>query len=130
MSSIPIRRSGASDIIKAWATAAPGHADQLRRGAWYPVLERETDGHVTVEIDRSAVKLRKEEVIVRADRPDQWSIVVRTGVMRPTLSGQKMVNQYAVCPDCAARQEFDGRPETLMCVRCRRAAKVDWSTTY
>jgi tRNA(Ile2) C34 agmatinyltransferase TiaS len=50
--------------------------------------------------------------------------------MRPTLSGPKLVTTYAVCPDCTSRQEFEGKPETLMCVRCRRAAKVDWSTTY
>ena len=37
---------------------------------------------------------------------------------------------YAVCPDCTGRQEFEGQPETLMCGRCRRASKVDWTTTY
>ena len=50
--------------------------------------------------------------------------------MRPTLAGPKLVTTYAVCPDCTGRQEFEGEPESMMCVRCRRAAKVDWDTTY
>ncbi len=104
-------------------------ADVLRRGAWYPILEEYADG-VLVEVDRQAMRFRSDEVRVRPDRPDEWSIVLRTGVMRPTLAGPKMVTTYAVCPDCSGRQEFEGHPETLMCVRCRRAARVDWSSTY
>jgi hypothetical protein len=125
----PNRRSGESATIRGWATGAPGLADVLRRGAWYPVLEEYADG-VLVEVDRQQMRFQADEVRVRADRPETWSIVIRTGVMRPTLAGPKLVTTYAVCPDCSGRQEFDGRPETLMCVRCRRASKVDWDSTY
>jgi hypothetical protein len=94
------------------------------------VLEEGPDGTVVIEVDREPMRLRREELRLRAERPDTWCVVRRVGVMRPTLSGPKLVSTYAVCPDCAGRQEFEGEPETLMCVRCRRAAKVDWSTLY
>jgi hypothetical protein len=126
-----IRRSGeTAATAKAWATAAPGHADVLRRGAWYPVVEETDDGHLLVEVDFQPIRVRQADVVVRPEKPEAWSIVVRTGVLRPTLTGQKLVTRYAVCPDCGGRQEFEGEPQTLICERCRRAAKVDWSQTY
>jgi len=126
----PYRRSGENAVARAWATGAAGVADVLRRGAWYPVLEESDDGTVLIDVDHIPLRFRREDLRLRSDRPDMWSIVVRTGVMRPTLAGPKLVTTYAVCPDCTGRQEFEGQPESLMCVRCRRAAKVDWSTTY
>jgi hypothetical protein len=123
------RRSGGTATVKGWATGAPGAGDILRRGAWYPVID-EVGDEVILEVDTHPMQLLKSRLIVRAERPDQWSVVVRTGVMRPTLSGARVSTTYAVCPDCTARQEFEGRPESMMCTRCRRASKVDWSTTY
>jgi hypothetical protein len=124
------RRSGETSAAREWATAAPGHADQLRRGAWYPIVEEDNDGHIVVEVDFQPVRVRREDVVTRDGKPEMWSVVVRTGVLRPTLAGQKVVTRYAVCPDCCGRQEFEDEPETLMCTRCRRAAKVDWSRTF
>ena len=115
--------------MKGWATGAPGTGDILRRGAWYPIVE-EVGDELVIEVDTRPLQLPRARLIVRTERPDQWSVVVRTGVMRPTLSGVKVSARYAVCPDCTARQEFEGRPESMMCTRCRRASKVDWSTTY
>lgn len=125
----PFRRSGENPAIRGWATGVPGKGDRLRRGAWYPILE-ETPAEVTIEVDYQPLRLTRDEVRIRPDRPTEWSVVVRTGVMRPTLAGQKVVTSYAVCPDCTARQEFEGEPESMMCARCRRAAKVDWDNTY
>ena len=125
----PYRRSGENPAIRAWATGTTGQADVLRRGAWYPVVD-ETAEEVVLEVDHQPMRVRREEVRIRSDRPTMWSVVVRTGVMRPTLAGQKVVTSYAVCPDCTGRQEFEGEPESMMCTRCRRAAKVDWQTTY
>lgn len=123
------RRSGGTATAKGWATGAPGTGDILRRGAWYPIIDEAGDD-VTIEVDTRPVQLPRGRLIVRAEKPDQWSVVVRTGVMRPTLSGARVATTYAVCPDCTARQEFEGRPESMMCTRCRRAAKIDWSTSY
>ena len=111
-----------------WARCTDATADILRRGAWYPIVEQ-TSEHVVLEVDRQPVRVSRTGVRVRPDQPDRWSIVVRTGVLRPTWSGNKVVTTYAVCPDCRSRQEFEGKPETLVCQRCRRAALVDWSET-
>ena len=48
MSIPPFRRSGPTTTVKGWATATPGVADQLRRGAWYPVIDEQPDGLSTV----------------------------------------------------------------------------------
>lgn len=117
-------------MAQGWATGTPKLGDSLRRGAWYPVKDFTDDGAVRIEVDHVLVSFNRDDLRIRPDRPESWSVVTRTGVMRPTLAGQKLVTTYAVCPDCTGRQEFEGQPETLMCVRCRRAAPVDWSTTY
>ena len=113
---------------RGWAQSIDHTADRLRRGAWYPIIEDSAD-HVVVEVDQQPVRVSRTDVRVRNERPDQWSIVVRTGVLRPTLAGSKVITTYAVCPDCAARQEFDGHPDRLICARCRRAAAVNWTET-
>ncbi len=114
-----------------WARCTDSVADILRRGAWYPILEETTDGHVIVEVRRQRVRLSRVDVHVRDTPPEQWSIVVRTGVLRPTLGGGKeeVTTTYAVCPYCHERQETRGRPVTLTCLGCDRTAAVDWSET-
>ncbi len=104
-------------ITLGWARCADNVADVLRRGAWYPVVEELADGHA--------------EVTVRVEPPDHWSVVVRTGVLRPTLGGKGMevVTTYAVCPLCHYRQDFAGKPATLRCVRCGATSPVDWTET-
>lgn len=124
------RRSGETFVAQGWATGTPKLGDSLRRGAWYPIKDYGDDGSVRIEVDHVLVSFNRDDLRIRPDRPTQWSVVTRTGVMRPTLAGPKLVTTYAVCPDCTGRQEFEDQPETMMCVRCRRAAQVDWSTTY
>src|SRR5260370_7202109 len=75
-------------ITLGWARCADNVADILRRGAWYPVVEESPDGHVVVEVRQQRVRLARTDVTVRADPPDHWSIVVPTGVLRPTLGGR------------------------------------------
>ena len=113
-----------------WARCTDSTADILRRGAWYPIVEESADGHVVVDVRGRQIRLSATEVSVRREPPDRWSIVVRTGVLRPTLGGQgRVANRYAVCPHCHDRQDFSGKPETLACPRCRRTSPVDWSET-
>ena len=113
-----------------WARCLDSVADVLRRGAWYPILEETADGKVVVEVRQRRVRLSRVDVQVRETPPDRWSIVVRTGVLRPTLGGgQEVVTTYAVCPHCHERQDFDGRPSSITCTRCARASEVDWAAT-
>jgi hypothetical protein len=118
-------------ITLGWARCSDNVADVLRRGAWYPVVEESSDGHVVVEVRRQRIRLNRADVTVRTEPPDHWSVVVRTGVLRPTLGGKGMevVTTYAVCPLCHYRQDFAGKPGTLRCVRCGATSPVDWTET-
>lgn len=111
-----------------WARCLDNVADVLRRGAWYPILEQTPDGSVVVECRQKPVRLSLVDVKVRDAPPDRWSVVVRTGVLRPTLGGgHDVVTTYAVCPHCHERQDFAGRPPSLRCTRCSKESVVDWS---
>jgi hypothetical protein len=103
-------------------------ADVLRRGAWYPILEKTNDGKVVVvEVDKKPVRVSRVEVQVRQDPPNCWGVVYRAGVMRPTFGGVTPPPTYAVCPSCHERQEFEGKPEEMTCRRCAAVSPVDWT---
>jgi hypothetical protein len=116
-----------------WARCLDNVADVLRRGAWYPILEKTVDGKVVIEVKSRPVRVSRIDVAVRDVAPDRWSVVVRTGLLRPTLggarAGEDMTITYAVCPHCQERQDFKGKPDTLKCGRCKRESRVDWSET-
>src|SRR2546422_7354048 len=73
-----------------WARCLDNVADILRRGAWYPVVEETGDGHLVVSVRDERVRLSRHDVRVRPDAPTHWSVVVRTGVLRPALGGRGM----------------------------------------
>ena len=111
-----------------WARCIDSSADVLRRGAWYQILEETENGDVFVEVDRNnRVRVSRVDLHIRQEPPTAWSIVMRTGVMRPTWSGAKVVTTYAVCPRCRERQEFEGKPDVLQCNRCEFTGEVDWT---
>ncbi|HET7791102.1 MAG TPA: hypothetical protein VFK78_09930 [Gemmatimonadales bacterium] len=114
---------------RGWARCTDNVADVLRRGAWYRILEETGDGHVVLEVRAKPVRVSRVDVTVRTDPPDSWSVVTRTGLLRPTLGGGKteVTTTYAVCPHCQERQEFVGEPARLTCTRCGRESPVDWS---
>jgi hypothetical protein len=116
-----------------WARITDSVADILRRGAWYPVVEKSPDGHVVIDVrDGVQVRLSSSDVILRQQPPEAWSVVVRTGVLRPTLGkkkGSDVITTYGVCPHCHERQEFEGKPARLKCTRCGKESAVDWSET-
>jgi hypothetical protein len=114
-----------------WARCTDSVADVLRRGAWYPIVEESADGHLVVEVRGRGVRLARSDLNVRDDPPDRWSIVVRTGSMRPTLEGRGrgLLSTYAVCPHCHERRDFAGSPPNLACTRCGATSPVDWSGT-
>jgi hypothetical protein len=115
-----------------WARCIDSVADVMRRGAWYPILEETADGHVLLEVHQRRLRLSRQEIRIRTDPPTRWSIVVRTGVLRPTLGGgrdKEITTTYAVCPQCHERQDFSGKPTELRCVGCGKDSGVDWSET-
>jgi len=117
---------------RGWARCLDNVADVLRRGAWYPIIDETSDGKVVIEVRQKPVRLSRIDVTVRETAPDHWSIVVRTGVLRPTLGGrggEDVITTYAVCPHCHERQDFSGKPDALTCTRCKNKSRVDWSET-
>jgi len=120
-----------SSTPRGWARCLDNVADVLRRGAWYPIVDESGD-KVVLEVSKKQVRISRIDVDVRETAPDHWSVVVRTGVLRPTLGGREgegPTMTYAVCPHCHERQDLTGRPATLTCTRCKLEAKVDWSET-
>ena len=126
------RSSSPRSTPRGWARCLDNVADVLRRGAWYPILDESGD-KVVLEVRKKQVRISRIDVDVRDTPPDHWSIVVRTGVLRPTLGGGREgegpTMTYAVCPNCHERQDLSGRPATLTCTRGKLEAKVDWSAT-
>lgn len=117
---------------RGWARCLDNVADVLRRGAWYPIVEETTDGKVVIEVRKRPVRVSRIDVAVRETPPDRWSIVTRTGVLRPTLGGregEEVTTTYAVCPHCQERLDFSGNPDRLTCARCKQESAVDWSET-
>jgi len=117
---------------RGWARCLDNVADVLRRGAWYPIVDETADGKIVIEVRNKPVRLSRIDVAVRDMPPDHWSIVVRTGVLRPTLGGregEEVTTTYAVCPHCQERQDFSDKPGALKCLRCKRESKIDWSET-
>src|SRR5213594_1522629 len=103
---------------RGWARCLDNVADMLRRGAWYPIVDETDDGKVVLEVRKKPVRISR--------------IVVRTGLLRPTLGGregEEVTTTYAVCPHCQERQDFTGKPDGMKCLRCKRESKIDWSET-
>src|SRR5204862_6893141 len=93
-------------VTLGWARCADNVADILRRGAWYPIDEESADGDVVVEVRQQRVRVPRADVTIRTDAPDHWSIVARTGVLRPTLDegrGSEAAPRHALCPQCQCR---------------------------
>ncbi len=114
-----------------WARCTDNVADVLRRGAWYPIVEESTDGHLVVEVRGRGVRLARGDLTVRQNAPDRWSVVVRTGIQRAALDGRgrELPSTYAVCPHCQERRDFAGAPPSLACARCGATSPVNWSET-
>src|SRR2546428_14154970 len=99
-------------VTLGWARCADNVADILRRGAWYPIVEESADGHVVVEVRQQRGRLPRGDVTIRTEVPDHWSVVARTGGLRPTLGrrGGDVGTTYPGCPLCPFRQASRAKP--------------------
>jgi hypothetical protein len=121
--------------VTQWARCTGGLADILRRGAWYAVLGALDADGVLLDVRGHRVRFRRTDLTIRKGPPTHWSVVVRTGVLRPTMGGERgreLVTSYAVCPACANRQDLPERPRrpaAITCAGCARESEVDWGET-
>lgn len=97
-----------------WARSRGDRAEKegLRRGAWYRVVEEPGQPWVVLDVNRVEIRVPKETLEIRTDRPKAWSVVHEP---------------HLVCPGCHKRQHVAGRPGEVTCQECGRSYGVDWS---
>src|SRR5207248_11753928 len=81
-----------------WARSNGTRAEKegLRRGAWYRIVEDHGKDWVVLDVHQVEVRVPRDNVQVRKERPRSWS-----GVQEPTLA----------CPGSTRRQHWPGRPK-------------------
>jgi hypothetical protein len=96
-----------------WARSRGERAEQegLRRGAWYRIVEDSGKPWVVVDVHQVEVRVPKELVEIRTDRPKGWSVVHAP---------------HLVCPGCHKRQHVVGQPREVTCHECGNSYAVDW----
>ena len=114
---------------KKWARVKLSGAHNLRRGAWYPVVNDNNARLVVLDVAKRNVPVPRESVELADGRPTKWS-VVKFNTNKPIparISQENLPMTYAVCPFCRARsvEVFDGTA-MLKCDECGKEAEVDW----
>ena len=114
---------------KKWARVKLSGAHNLRRGAWYPVVNDSNPKIVVLDVAKRNVPVPRESVELANDRPDKWS-VVKFDADKPVparISHEHLPLTYAVCPRCRARSvEVYDETAMLTCGECGKEAPVDW----
>jgi hypothetical protein len=96
-----------------WARSRGDRAESegLRRGAWYRIVEDSGQPWVVLEVHQVELRVPKESLEVRKDRPKSWSVVHEP---------------HLVCPGCHKRQHVGGQPKDVKCHECGNSYSVDW----
>jgi hypothetical protein len=114
---------------KKWARVKLSGAHNLRRGAWYPVVNDSSAKIVVLDVAKRNVPVPRESVELADAKPEAWS-VVKFNPDKPLparISQENLPLTYAVCPFCRARSvEVDGGTPMLKCDECGKEAPVDW----
>jgi hypothetical protein len=98
---------------------------QIRRGAWYRVLDL-TDLQAVIEVNRRPVGVLRAWLEIRQHPPLRWSVV--QGAERSRKGPPQLRGIYGVCPGCRTRVPLPKRVEALECRKCRQEFVVDWTT--
>jgi hypothetical protein len=95
-----------------WARSRGNRAETegLRRGAWYRIVE-EGKPWIVLDVHQVEVRVPKESLEIRKDRPKAWSVVPEP---------------HLVCPGCHKRQYVPGQPKEVKCHECGNTFGVDW----
>lgn len=99
---------------------------ELRRGAWYRVLDlRGLKAVVDVNQKLLALPLYVLEVVNTP--PRRWTVVAPS---RKARVPRKLTPQYAVCPSCRERAVIGRQSRAMQCPRCRGQFDVAWNERY
>lgn len=114
---------------KKWARVKLSGAHNLRRGAWYPVVNDSSAKIVVLDVAKRNVPIPRESVDLSIEKPSKWS-VVKFDSDKPVparISQEHLPLTYPVCPFCRARSvEVYDDTKALTCPDCGREAEVDW----
>lgn len=96
-----------------WARSRGDRAEHegLRRGAWYRIVEDSGKSWVVLDVHQVEVRIPKDDLEIRPDRPKSWSVVHEP---------------HLVCPGCHKRQHVSGQPGDVTCQECGNTFTVDW----
>ena len=103
-----------------WAEIVRLCVHRLRRGTWYPVLDRSKPGFVTIDVGGTPFEVESGCVLLSDQRPAAWSVV------RDNDPDAYFCAEYAVCPACFERAPLRSRQEELTCPACHQTHPVDW----
>jgi len=115
---------------RKWARIRLVGAHNLRRGAWYPVVNDSNSSFVILDVSKHNVPVSRESVELSEVKPVLWSIVKfdPSKPIPPRISQQQLPLTYAVCPICRARARVEDDQPEITCVDCNTRSKVDWSS--
>ncbi|MCH7717258.1 MAG: hypothetical protein IH876_14070 [Gemmatimonadetes bacterium] len=118
---------------RVWPTVKLSVSRNLRRGAWYPVVEDTEPEKVFLAITNRAVAVPRRIVQVRPrlPRPHRFSVVYRANGERNPVRGTAadLGNTYAVCAHCAERLRLFAHQLAVCCTDCGHEAEVAWWET-
>ena len=97
-----------------WARSRGNRGEKagLRRGAWYRVVEDDGHSWLVIDIHHVEVRIPKDDLDVKRERPKVWSVVHEP---------------HLVCPGCSQRRHVAGQPEDVKCAECGNTFPVDWA---
>ena len=105
-----------------WARLLPGIATQIRRGAWYRVLQLGPIDAV-LDVNRHPMPVPRAWLSFSAAPPREWAVVPRPA-HAPRLPAD-WGDAYLVCPACRERARLlPSRPATQRCGRCNGVFQV------
>nr|AKQ04660.1 hypothetical protein [uncultured Gemmatimonadetes bacterium Rifle_16ft_4_minimus_7] len=114
---------------RKWARAKGAGAHDLRRGAWYLVVNDSLPAVVVLDVRKNNVPVPRSMLDIIEEKPSKWSVVkwqeTQRGARRASEENLGLV--YGVCPSCGERGKLEppGAAQ-LTCVHCHGTFPVDW----
>lgn len=117
---------------RIWATAHPFARPAPRAGAWYPVVGEASGQRAVLEVRGKRVAILKSLLEIRPDRPQVFTVVVRsrdTAARLVATGGPEIGRVYAVCPACTDRTRVLDNQALATCAKCGHRAEIAWWET-
>ncbi len=111
-----------------WARVKLSGAHNLRRGAWYPIVNDSSPTIVILDVSKNNVPVPRASLHLANEKPERWSVVKfdPSRPLPPRINQQNLPLTYAVCPNCRAREVIVEGQESVVCSECKKESDVDW----